>query len=237
MTIQVIGAGLGRTGTSSLKVALERLGYAPCFHMSEFFEHAQNGQKWQPVGTAQPVDWPAVFGDYQATVDFPSCLFYKELMETYPDAKVVLTVRDPERWYESTYETVYQLSQLLPRWLSWRQPFAVVRRLLRLYWGGLFEGRFEERGHAIARFNGWNAEVQATVPADKLLVFEVKEGWAPLCNFLGVPVPDEPFPHVNDREEMLTRVNGLRAVQRWTGPVVGTILVLIIGIIGWRWMR
>ncbi|MCB0184855.1 MAG: hypothetical protein KDE31_11350 [Caldilineaceae bacterium] len=237
MTIQIIGAGLGRTGTSSLKVALERLGYEPCFHMSEFFQNPQNGQRWQAVDTGKSVDWPAVFEGYQATVDFPSCLFYKELLAAYPDAKVVLTVRNPERWYESTYETVYQLSQLMPRWLSWRQPFGVVRRLLKLYWGGLFEGRFEERDHAIERFKAWNAEVQATVPADKLLVFEVKEGWEPLCNFLGVPVPDEPFPHVNDRAEMLTRVSRLRAVQRWTPPVVGTIITLLIVIILWRSMK
>jgi hypothetical protein len=183
------------------------------------------------------VDWPALFGDYQATVDFPGCSFYKELMDTYPDAKVLLTVRDPERWYESTYETVYQLSLLMPRWLRWPQRFSEIHRLLsEVYWGGLFEERFEYRGRAIALFNAWNAEVQATVPADKLLIFDVKQGWEPLCAFLGVPVPTEPFPHENDRAEMLTRVGRLRSIRRWTRLVVGITLILIVLRLIWRWI-
>lgn len=237
MTIHIIGAGLGRTGTASLKVALEQLGFTPCYHMSELFQHSDHAKMWRTAEVKKDVDWPALFGDYQATVDFPGCVFYKELMDAYPNAKVLLTVRDPERWYESTYETIFQMTRLVPRWLRVWPRFGELQRMLDIYWGGLFEGKFEDRDRAIARFKTWNAEVQATVPADKLLVFEVKEGWEPLCDFLGVPVPTEPFPHVNDRAEMLTRVDRLRSVRRWTRRVVSPVVALIVFGLLWRWME
>ncbi|HYN89897.1 MAG TPA: sulfotransferase [Ardenticatenaceae bacterium] len=228
MTIQIIGAGLGRTGTLSLKVALERLGFDPCYHMIEVFKHPAHVRVWKAAAEGQAVDWPALFGDYQATVDFPGCSFYKELMAAYPEAKVLLSVRDPERWYESTNETIYQMPRVIPGWLH-RLPW--VRNLYELtvqvVWQGQFEGRFEDRAHTIALFNAWNAEVQRTVPREKLLVFDVRQGWEPLCAFLGVPVPAEPFPHVNEREEMLQRFRTLRAIQRWTPIVVGVIVALL----------
>ncbi len=229
MTIEIIGAGLGRTGTKSLKAALEQLGFDPCYHMTEVFKHASHPKLWEAAAKGETVDWPAFFGDYQATVDFPSCLFYKELMSVYPDAKVILSVRDPECWYESTYETIYPMLQALPRWARWlpwaRDLYEMTNHLL---WEGQFDGQFEDRAHAIAVFNAWNAEVQATVPAEKLLVFDVKQGWEPLCAFLGVPVPAGPFPHANDRAKMRLGFFALRIIRRWTPAVAGIGLVLTI---------
>jgi hypothetical protein len=109
MTLDVIGAGFGRTGTMSLKVALEKLGFGPCYHMSEVFAHPEHVESWRAAAQGKEVDWEQIFGGYRATVDWPACSFYGELMEKYPDAKVILTVRDPQRWYESAYNTIYTL--------------------------------------------------------------------------------------------------------------------------------
>lgn len=229
MTIQIIGAGLGRTGTTSLKAALEQLGFVPCYHMIELFQHPVHAKVWKAAAAGEAVDWTAFFGDYQATVDFPGCSFYQELMAAYPDAKVLLSVRDPDRWYESTDETIYQMPNVMPRWLRWAPWVSDLYDLtLQVVWERQFEGKFEDRDHAIALFNAWNAEVQATVPAEKLLVFDVKQGWEPLCAFLGVAVPDAPFPHVNDRAEMLQRIRLLRAIKRWTPIAAGAMGALLV---------
>lgn len=227
MPIQIIGAGLGRTGTKSLKEALEHLGFAPCYHMVELIQHPVHARVWSAAAAGQTVNWRTFFGDYQATVDFPGCSFYKELMATYPDAKVLLSIRDPESWYESTFETIYQMPKVMPRWLR-RIPWVrdVYDVTLQVVWDGQYEGRFEDRNHAIALFNAWNEEVKASVPAQKLLVFDMKQGWEPLCAFLDKPIPDAPFPHVNDRIEMLQRIRMLRALKRWTPVAVGLLVAL-----------
>ena len=111
MTLDVIGAGFGRTGTMSLKVALEELGFGPCYHMSEVFAHPEHVELWRAAAQGKEVDWEQIFGGYRATVDWPACSFYGELMEKYPDAKVILTVRDPQRWYESAYNTIYTMTR------------------------------------------------------------------------------------------------------------------------------
>jgi hypothetical protein len=110
MNLEVIGAGFGRTGTMSLKVALEELGFGPCYHMREVFEHPEHIELWGAAIQGKPVDWEQIFGNYRATVDWPGCTFYNELLERNPDAKVILTVRDPQRWYESAYNTIYRIS-------------------------------------------------------------------------------------------------------------------------------
>lgn len=206
MTIRVIGAGFGRTGTTSLKAALEKLGYGPCYHMIELMRKPQDSQFWMDVLAGKPVDWHHFFADYGATVDWPACTFYKELMEVYPEAKVLLSVRDPERWYDSTYNTIYRLPES-PLMSVVRLFVPHIRRMYHfvngLIWQGTFHGRFADREAAIAVFNRHNADVQQYVPQDRLLVYNVKEGWEPLCEFLGVPVPeDEPFPHLNDTATM-----------------------------------
>src|SRR5947208_7864431 len=114
MAIQVIGAGLGRTGTLSLKAALEELGFGPCYHMIELITHPEQVVYWEAASAGQPVDWDALFAGYQAVVDYPGCRYYRELMRHYPEAKVILTVRDPETWYESCMATIYQAGRPAP---------------------------------------------------------------------------------------------------------------------------
>ena len=193
MSLEVIGAGFGRTGTMSLKVALEELGFGPCYHMSELFEHPEHVEWWEAAVRGDPVHWEGLFYGYQATVDWPGAAFYRELMERYPQAGVILTVRDPERWYESARNTIFSLQGVA----SSRAP--KMARDLASQKG--FDGDVEDHRHMIEAFEGWNEEVKELVPAQRLLVYEVKEGWDPLCEFLGVEVPKgKPFPHLNDSE-------------------------------------
>ncbi len=222
--MKVIGAGFGRTGTMSLKVALETLGFGPCYHMIEVFEHPEHAEFWEAAWRGEPVDWDGFLAGYEATVDWPACTFYKELLERHPDAKVLLSVRDPERWYESTRNTIYELNVGMPNSPLYRIGYAFaglfVSGMLRIgqmgdeiIWRGTFDGRFEDRAHAIEVFNRHNEEVRRRVPPDRLLVYEVKQGWGPLCEFLGVEEPDEPFPRLNDMAEMRRRVWGIRALS------------------------
>lgn len=215
MTIKVIGAGMGRTGTLSLKVALEQLGYGKCYHMIELIlNEPQRVVYWEQAFAGKPVNWDAAFVGYQATVDFPGYRVYKQLLDYYPDARVILTVRDPESWYESANATIYRAEPGLLGKLKMgvKVPFSArvrnqirVFQLTRAVWQEDFAGRFEDRAFAIERYQQHIADVQATVPADQLLVFDVREGWEPLCNFLGVPVPDAPFPQTNSRAEFQSR--------------------------------
>lgn len=206
MSLKVIGAGFGRTGTSSLKSALEELGFGDCYHMSECFKHPSHTPSWEDAVAGRPVDWDFVFDGYQATVDWPGCSFYQELMRVYPDAKVLLSVRDPDRWFESTLTTIHRVpNSLLFSLLRPVLPF--LRNLYRMVdavvWGGTFDGRFEDREHAIGIFERHNEEVKRHVPPDRLLVYDVKQGWEPLCRFLDVPVPgDSAFPHLNDAAQI-----------------------------------
>ncbi len=211
MTIQIIGAGYGRTGTLSLKVALEMLGFQKCYHMIELLQNPAGVQHWEAASQGEPVDWNALFESYEAIVDFPGCSFYQELMQYYPHAKVILTTRDPHTWYESSLNTIYKagpqgIQKLL---MTLQLPFsAKLRRIIRVfrlaelaYWQREFQGRFEDRDYAIERFNQRLEEVKRVVPPEQLLVYEVKQGWEPLCRFLDVPVPvDQPFPRLNERE-------------------------------------
>ena len=198
--LKVIGAGFGRTGTLSLKQALVELGFGPCYHMTELFDKPGADEQWDAIVRGAPADWNAVFAGYQATVDWPACAFYKELMLVYPEAKVLLTVRDPEKWYESVYSTIWQVSH--------RDHSVSPHRHMvdTLIWQRTFDSRFEDKDYAIAVFLRHNEEVKRQAPAEKLLVYDVKEGWEPLCAFLGVAVPiDTPFPHLNDRESFVGR--------------------------------
>lgn len=207
--MKVVGAGFGRTGTLTQKVALEMLGFGPCYHMAEVIEHPEHVAHWEAATRGEPVDWARFFHGWGATVDWPGCSFYKEILAAHPDAKVLLSVRDPDRWHQSCLDTIHQtvhrfplslIGPLLPRI---GRPLRMTRALI---WGGVFDGRFTDKAHAISVFNAHIEEVKATIPADRLLVYEVKQGWEPLCAFLGVPVPDQPFPHVNDTEEFRGRI-------------------------------
>lgn len=224
--MKVIGAGFGRTGTMSLKVALERLGFGPCYHMTEVFANPEHADFWLSAWRKEPADWEGVLGGYESSVDWPACTFYEELMERHPEAKVLLSVRDPERWYESTRTTIYELSMLLDSSPISRWIFGLISLLLfggfvggrsgmanEIIWEGTFDGRFEDKDHAIEVFKRHNEEVRRRVPEEQLLVYEVGQGWGPLCHFLGVEVPEEPFPRLNDTAEMRRRIRFVRALS------------------------
>lgn len=214
MPLKVIGAGFGRTGTSSLKSALEKLGFGKCHHMSEVLSNPRTLDLWMDVLDGQ-ADWEAVFKGYQSAVDWPSSAFYKEQMAVYADAKVILTVRNAESWYRSASETIYPVSQVMtPKWLPWlpKRLRQYQRLLSTVIWDGIFRGEFEDKSTAIRIFNEHIETVKREVPADRLLVFEVRDGWEPLCKFLGVDtIPDEPFPRLNEAAQ-IKRVVG---IFRW----------------------
>lgn len=200
--VSVIGAGFGRTGTLSTKQALEQLGVGRCYHMSELFGRPDDVAVWHAAGRGERVDWHGFLAGFGATIDWPSCTFYREQMDAFPDAKVLLTVRDPERWYESVTNTILaHIGGPRPDDPGMGPWWDMVQEVITQ---GTFGGDVEH-DHAVEVYERHNAEVQATVPAERLLVFEAAQGWEPLCDFLGLPVPDEPFPRVNTTEEWRAR--------------------------------
>ena len=220
--VEVIGAGFGRTGTASLKIALEQLGFEPCHHMYEVFKHPAQARLWRAAARGELTDWDDLYGGYRATVDWPGAAFWEELVARYPDAKVILTVRDPERWYDSVRRTIYARTMSSRRWLTPPPIRRVVSMIFEIIWAGTFDGRFEDRDHAIAVFNRHNERVRANVPADRLLVYEVGEGWGPLCAFLDVAEPATDFPHVNTTEEFRRRIRLRRAIAFATAALLTT---------------
>ena len=198
MALKVIGSGLGRTGTLSTKLALEQLGFGPCHHMVEVFMHPESIPLWIAAGNGEP-DWDAIFGDYQAMVDHPGCAYWRQLMEHYPDAKVLHTVRDPDRWFDSTQATIFS-PQNIDRPMP--EPMATFFGQLKAFYGG----DMADRGFMTDFFRRHTEAVIAGVPKERLLVFEVAQGWEPLCAFLGVPVPATPYPRENTKEQFQARV-------------------------------
>ncbi len=229
MSLKIIGAGFGRTGTTSMKEALELLGYNKCHHMREVMSSGKQVEMFDRVSRNVEVDWDDVFEGFEAAVDWPAAARYEELMEKYPQAKVILTARDPEAWYESTKETIYALSNSVPLIISWLIPRArnVMAMVQRLIWEGVFDGRFEEKQHAIEVYNKNVAEVIANVPATRLLVHSAKEGWQPLCEFLDKPIPSQPYPHSNESTVMKRVIVILKVlnVLLWVVPPIGGVCV------------
>jgi hypothetical protein len=221
--MKVIGAGLGRTGTLSLKVALERLGFGPCYHMLEVMEHPQHVPLWVAAARGDAVDWEELFAGYQATTDWPACAFWRSLVAAYPAAPVLLTVRDPGRWYDSVRDTIHAISHReLPSPEGLPAAMAQFREMVEtVVWQGTFGGRFEDRDHAIEVFRRHTEEVRRALPPKRLLVYEVGQGWEPLCAFLDVPVPDEPFPHLNDTASFHARVEAGEITQLLSRPAPG----------------
>ena len=229
MALQVIGAGFGRTGTMSLKFALETLGFKKTHHMMEIGPSRRQRAYWHRIAQGDTPDWDTVFEGFAASTDFPSCIFYRELAAHYPEAKVVLTVRDEDNWYRSVSETILPISTAAPRWLLALVPplGKSFRMANELVWNRKFSGRAHEPAFAKQVFRDHIAEVQRVIPAERLLVYQVKEGWQPLCAFLGVPVPETPFPNVNDAASFKRALRVLRATH-WAP------LALAIGaLLGW----
>lgn len=218
MPLDVIGAGFGRTGTESLQKALEILGYGPCYHMSEVLKYPGDQQSWIQVAAAcdaqQTPNFQVIFNrpdfQYKSAVDFPASTFYRELLQANPKAKVVLTVRDsPTSWYKSAHDTiwhVFDFRQQFPySWMVALNPWMrESMKFLRVtIWDRIFRGQFANETAAQQVYVDWIEQVRRTVPAGQLLVFNVKEGWEPLCDFLNVPVPAQPFPRSNDKGKFL----------------------------------
>lgn len=203
MALEVIGAGFGRTGTMSLRDALNQLGFGPCYHMSEVIRNPPFAGYWARLARGEAVDWEAVFAGYHSTVDWPACTYWRELMQQWPEATVILTVRDSRRWHESVLNTIFSDAHVA----RFEGPDAnpdfqtMVRRLNHQ----TFDGRSQDAAHAITVYEAHNAAVIREVPPEKLLVFNVADGWEPLCHFLEVPVPDTPFPRINSTQEWQER--------------------------------
>ncbi len=206
MTLKIIGAGMGRTGTASLKVALEALGIGRCYHMSEVLKNPQWTKDWINVAEGH-ADWDKIFRGYSATVDNPSCNYWKELARYYPDAKVILTLRDANSWFDSTNETIHSIE--FAGFIK-NSPFGEM--VQKTIWD-VMENRMQDREYMVDFFTKRSAEIMSTVAPERLLVFEIGDGWEPLCEFLGVPVPNFDFPRINSRDETKALLSNLMAAS------------------------
>ena len=199
MPLKVVGSGLGRTGTKSMQTALGMLGFGPCHHMVEVFAHPEQMQLFIDAAEGRP-DWDAIFKDYNSMVDYPGAAHWKALADYYPDAKVLHTVRDPDQWFESTQATIFS-----PANGARRQGDSLQARFFASFMGPLGD-KIDDRAFMTDYFRRHTETVKATIPPERLLVYEVGEGWDRLCKFLGVPVPAEPYPSENSRAEFIARV-------------------------------
>ncbi len=205
MALNIIGTGVGRTGTYSLKLALNQLQVGPCHHMDEVLHNMSAQVPLWSAATAGKPDWSQIYDGFHSAVDWPTACFFRELVKEFPTAKFVLTERDPGKWADSFGGTIYKLlagrDQAPPEMRDWLDMVsAVVAKT------GFPPGL--DRDALIKAFVSHNDAVKEAIPASQLLIFEVKQGWEPLCTFLGVPAPTEAFPRTNHREEFWDRVNG-----------------------------
>jgi hypothetical protein len=194
MGLRVIGAGFARTGTNSLKLALEQLLNTPCYHMWELLEHLDHAPVWTAAATGKLPDWGELLQGYGAAVDYPAAAFWPELMDAFPESLILLSVRDTDAWWHSCNRTVFPTVQSLPA--------GPVKEMIDTLWETRFTTDFTEAA-AKAAFESSNEKVRRGVPPERLLEWRPEEGWEPICAALGVPVPDEPFPHLNTTEDFL----------------------------------
>jgi Sulfotransferase domain len=229
--MKVIGAGLPRTGTLSQKVALEVLGFGPCYHMVNVLADLPLAEPWSRAMDGDQ-DWEEIFGDHQSTVDWPGSFFYRELAAAYPDAKIVLSTRDGEGWEKSMRDTIWDIfhGDSPMRHISrareivdpeWRAYTMLMQRM----WAaaGIFTSGHLEPGHLASVIARYEERVKRDIRSDRLLVWSVTEGWEPLCEFLEVDVPDMPFPRLNDSRTFIDRVvdSSLRVLEAWRAREVG----------------
>lgn len=219
MALKVIGAGFGRTGTMSTYTALNQLGF-PCYHMIEVLENPDNKSHlefWRDVANSPPGthhDWEKVFENYTAVVDNPGCCVWRELADAYPEAKILLTLhpKGPDAWYDSTIDTIYFTENMWQFWvLKMTTPFGrkFGEMSSKLIWQRSHNGTMNNRADAIAHYNQHIEDVKSAIPAERLLIFSVDQGWGPLCKFLGAPEPSGNFPNVNDRAAVKEIINNI----------------------------
>ncbi len=192
MALSLIGAGFGRTGTDSMRQALGIIGMGPCHHMKEVIDSPEQAVLWRTVAGGGIADWEQIFAGYQSSIDWPSTYYWRELSAIYPDAKILLTLRSAESWYDSMSKTICKVIR------KSNDPQSLGVNLIGKQ---VFDGRYDEREHAIAVFEKNNADVRAAFPPERLLVYHLGDGWEPLCRFLGRSVPDTPFPRTNSAQE------------------------------------
>lgn len=218
--MKVIGAGFPRTGTTTLKWALETLGYSQCYHMTELLKKPGEIKYWEMLDESGNTDWEQLFLNYQACVDFPGYSYYKILMEKYPDAKVVLTIMPFDSWYKSINATIAKVGPqtVKEKFIALCQyPFSSkLRKIIKInyffkmvFWDRQFEGEFSNKAKVKVLYYKHIKAVTDYVPAERLLIYEVSQGWEPLCRFLGVSIPGEKFKHLNkgiDFRDMLNDI-------------------------------
>ena len=209
MSLSVIGSGFGRTGTMSLKIALEKLGLGPCHHMEEVMEHPEQLDHWRAVARGEPVDWGAVYSGYGSTVDWPGAQFWQELAKTYPDTKVIHTIRPAENWWESFSRTIARILAAHEAGSVDHEMATIPGMAYAVVAEQVFAGCYSDKEAAIKIFEERTADVVASIDAERLLVFNVSDGWQSLCDFLDLPVPNEPFPRSNDQDAFVAQFGGM----------------------------
>lgn len=200
MSLRVVGAGLGRTGTHSLKLAFEQLLGGPCYHMLEVINRPDQAAVWAGAARGEEPEWNEFLAEYVATVDWPAASFWRQLSDAAPEAVVVLSVRDDSvAWWKSASETIFAV---LARGAPPDDPGAVAElAMINTVLDRRFTSGWQNRETAIAAYEAHNTEVRASVPPGRLVEWRPGDGWEPLCAALGVTVPSEPFPHVNTTSE------------------------------------
>ena len=200
MSLKIVGGGFGRTGTLSMKMALEQLGFGPCHHMEEVMQREGQAAYWQAATDDQPVDWNAAFEGFQSCVDWPSAAFWLQIARHFPEAKVLLTVRSSESWYNSISKTIFKLlaqeGELPEGYMG-----DVIKMAHQLIFERTFKGNISDPEHVMGIYEKHNAAIIDAIPDDRLLVYNLGDGWEPLCEFLEVPVPDSPYPRINSTDE------------------------------------
>jgi hypothetical protein len=197
MSLAVIGAGFGRTGTLSMKTALETIGLGPCHHMANVLSDPDQMALWRAAARGNLPDWDQAYAGFRSAVDWPTAYYWRELSSHYPDAKVILTTRSAESWYESMLKTLWNVIG------PGNSPDSFGVRIINLT---IFNGRFEDRAHAISVYEAHNQAVRASVRSDRLLEFRLGDGWQELCGFFGKPSPTIPFPRSNSTDEFRAKI-------------------------------
>ncbi len=217
MPLKVIGTGLGRTGTYSLKLALEHLGFGKCYHMTELFQNPEGVKHFLQAEKGEKVNWEELFKGYKSSVDYPAARYYTQIAGHYPEAKVIHTHRDPEEWYDSAVNTIFMARNLtISRLIKFglKYPFSrIVQKRFHVfkYNRKLIINEFGkdllDRKKVLKAFEQHTENVIKRISSDRLLIFKASDGWEPLCRFLNVPVPKNIFPYSNTRDEFLKRID------------------------------